>query len=131
MQEAAFRVGVEQRDDDLAALDGGEGVVVRQLAREEQVNSVEAGEERAAAAGADSDAADVDVGEGGALRDGDGEALGVAEAAAHALDDGEEGLGRVEADDAAHAGAGLARDVEGVDRGAGVGGGVAGRGASA
>lgn len=103
MQEASFGVAVEQRHHARASLRGGERFVVGELAREEEVGG-DGAEERAAAAGADGDGADRDVLDLFGLRDGDGEAFRVADAARDALDEVREGLGGGEGDEAAHAG---------------------------
>ena len=107
VQKAALGVAVEERDDAGAALGGGERVVVGELACEEEVG-VHGFEDGAAAAGADGGRRDMDVFDLARLRDRDGEAFRVADAAGDALDEVREGLGVGEGDEAAHAGVGEA-----------------------
>ena len=75
---------MKQRNHALPLLNRRQRFVVAQLTSEEQID-VQAGEQRAAAAGADADRADADVFDIRALRDGYWKALGAPETAADAL----------------------------------------------
>lgn len=115
MQEPAFGVTVEEGDDAPALLGRGERFVMAQLAREEQVG-LDVLEHGAARSGADGDGLDVDVFHLAGLRDGDGEAFRVADAAGYALEEMREGLRVGERHEAAHAGGFEAGDAgHGVD----------------
>lgn len=126
MQEAAFGVAVKEGDDTAALLGGREGFVVAQLAREEQVG-VDVLEHGAARSRADGHRLDVDVFYLARLRDRDGEAFGVADAAGDALEEMRQRLRVREGDEPAHAGGFEAADAgDGVDDAAFVAGGGAG-----
>ena len=86
MQEAALRVAVEEGDNAAALLGSGQRVVVRQFAREEQVG-IHVAQHRRPAARADGYPRDLDVFYLPRLRDRDGEAFRVANAARDALDE--------------------------------------------
>ncbi len=98
--------------------------MMAQFAREYEIG-VAGLEDGMAATGADADGTDGDVFDLAGLRDGDGEALGVADAAGNALDEVGQGLGVGEGDEAAYAGGFEAsgRVGGGVDYGASVRGG--------
>lgn len=101
-QESSFSIRVKEGNHALSLLRRFQRFMVRELAREQQVG-VHVLEDRVPRPGTDGACAHGDVFDLPVLRDGDGEADGVADAARYALDDVGEGLWGGEGDEAAHA----------------------------